>query len=117
MTYLDDTVTTPLVSIKFYTTFSVKNESPHYQKVDGYGLWIIGKTTDPQQSCTFGSVSTANMIKINRINRGKKQSVDKHMPLSSTILVKSYKIYFIVFILIIINWISKCQDSDNQIQL
>jgi len=38
LTYLDDTVTTPLVSIKFYTTFNVKNESPHYQKFDGYDL-------------------------------------------------------------------------------
>lgn len=63
---------------------------------------IYGKTTDPQQSCTSGSVSTVNMITINRFNRKKKQSVDKHMPLFSTILVKSYQIYFIVFMLIII---------------
>ena len=38
LTYLDHIVTTLIVSIKFYTTFNVRNESPHYQKIDGYDL-------------------------------------------------------------------------------
>lgn len=51
LTYLDDTVTTLLISIKFYTTFNVKMKVLIIKK--RLILMIYGKTTDPQQSCTW----------------------------------------------------------------